>query len=229
MHKRINEKLFELYQQVTKQFLATHSLPKNCVGPFFISCPKNYADLPTKWMYIGQETKGWLRLSRHSGVRELMCEYEKFNLAKDYRGASSPFWNFGHALDSRLNPSGPARSFIWDNTARIGYKGVAGKVSDEHLEFWSKCSLLANEVMLLSPDLILFVTGPKYDHLLEIEFPGIKLGSLSLNQPVCRLSHPALPALSFRSYHPAFLRRKHKEQQVADHVVKAVETHRARK
>jgi hypothetical protein len=186
-------------------------------------------------MYVGQETLGWMRLSRQNDARALMSEYSKFNLAAEYkRSARSPFWTFGHALDKRLNGAGPSRSFIWDNIARIGYKkdedgGKNGRVDYEHLEFWSKSKLLAKEIKLLSPDLVLFVTGPRYDDLLEVEFPEIKFKSLSLDRPVCRLCHPALPPLSFRSYHPAFLRRVHKEHEVADHIVKAVKTHHAGK
>ncbi len=228
MQKTINEKLLALYQRTAKGFLATSSLPKAYAGPFLINCPDGYAGLPIKWMYIGQETKGkWSTLRKDSDAAKLMDLHARFNLAETYPRRGAPFWTFGHKLDSRLNPSGPGRSFIWDNIARVGYTDseMRGRVPDKYLEFWSKSRLLAKEIEILSPDLVVFVTG-KYDDLIQNEFPGIKLKPLSANEPVCRLDHRGLPPLSFRSYHPNFLQRNKLKRRVEDYIVGAVEAHR---
>jgi hypothetical protein len=132
----------------------------------------------------------------------------------------TPFWSFGYALDKKLNPDGPGRSFIWSNISRIGKAGKAGRVPNEELSFWCEHRLLAAEVKLLSPKLVVFVTGPKYDELLKREFPGIELPLLSLSKPISELSHPELPDLTFRSYHPAYMRRKRREEYVIDFVVR---------
>jgi hypothetical protein len=67
--------------------------------------------------------------------------------------------------------------------------------------------------------LVMFVTGPHYDDLLAAEFDDIELCELSVEEPVSQLYHPDLPFLSFRSYHPAFLRRRGTWQRVMEFVV----------
>lgn len=224
MRKSVNDKLTTLYHRATKTFLSTSSLPAAYAGPFLISPPEGYLELRTKWMYIGQETKGnWSSLRYQDDVSKLMNLYADFNLAKTYPGRRSPFWTFGHSLDIRLNPSGPEHSFIWDNLARVGYSDPKkrGRVPEKQLEFWSEYKILSKEIRVLSPDLVLFVTG-RYDDLIEKEFPGIELDPLLPEHPICRLHHPALPTLSFRSYHPKFLQMKKLKSKVVDYILQAV-------
>lgn len=218
MSQQVNRLLQDFYQQVVTEFCRTSQIPEGLVGPFLISRPNNYSDLAIRWMYVGQETLGWTTLTTPADVEQLMKDHADFNLAKGYSGAGSPFWSFAHTLDSELNSQGPARSFIWSNIARIGWAKDPGRVPDEYLDFWSRHRLLAKEVQLLVPQLVLFVTGPDYDDLLKREFPGIDLPMLSFAEPISRTSHPELPALSFTSYHPAFLRRHGLEKSVRDFV-----------
>ena len=214
MLKVINPRLKDFYDGLVAEFCSTSRISKDFVGPFLVSTPVGYSTLAMRWMYVGQEPFGWGTASTPADVEQLMKDHETFNLAKDYSGAGSPFWTFGHSLDHEINPRGPARSFIWSNIARIGWAEKPGRVPDEHLAFWSNNRLLATEVRLLTPQLVVFVTGPHYDDLLRAEFPGIDLPSLSLAEPIAQISHPELPVLSFRSYHPAFLRRHGLEKMV---------------
>ncbi len=218
----INEQLKAKYQDVVTEFLSDSTIEERYVGPFVLSCPKGYAELAVPWMYVGQETFGWKRLVAANDVEAMMQEHVGFNLAQNYRGAGSPFWSFAHALDRKLNPNGPARSFLWSNLARIGKAEEAGRVPDESLKFWSGQRLLAAEIKLLCPKMVLFATGPDYDDLLTKEFPGIRLKGLSHEEPVSAISHPDLPALSFRSYHPTFLRRDKLEESVRTVITRKV-------
>jgi hypothetical protein len=170
-------------------------------------------------MYVGQEPCGWKRLKGPAEVVDLMELHASF-MKDPGKLVRTPFWSFGYALDTELNPDGPKRSFIWSNISRIGKAGKAGRVYNDELDFWSKHRLLAAEVKLLSPKVVVFVTGPNYDDLLEREFPGIELPRLSLSRPIAKLSHQELPDLTFRSYHPAYLRRKQRKQCVIDFVVR---------
>ena len=175
-------------------------------------------------MYVGQETNGWATLQTPDDVRSLMDFHKEFNLAKDYPRKGAPFWSFAHRLDSRMNPQGPERSFIWSNIARLGFANNAGRVSQSDLEFWSGKRLLATEIKVLSPRAVIFATGPRYDDLVRAEFDGIDLPEISKDKPIARIAHVDLPSLSFRMYHPAFLRRNKLEELVTDIIVKAVST-----
>ncbi len=215
----INESLAAFYERIAREFLAVSAIPEEYAGPFLVSCPKGYTKLSAKWVYVGQETFGWDRLSSVNDVQELMTCHAKFNLAENYHGRASPFWAFAHELDRKLNPDGPRRSFLWSNIARIGKADAAGRVADELLDFWKRKKLLATEIGLASPMLVMFVTGPHYDDLLAAEFDDIEISKLSVEEPVSQLCHPDLPVLSFRSYHPKFLRLRGTWQRVMDFVV----------
>jgi hypothetical protein len=214
----INEQLKAKYQAVVTEFLSDSTIEERYVGPFVLSCPKGYAELAVPWMYVGQETFGWKRLVVANDVEAMMQEHQGFNLAQHYSGAGSPFWSFAHALDRKLNPNGPERSFLWSNLARIGKAEEAGRVPEEPLKFWSRQRLLAAEINLLRPKMVLFATGPDYDDLLTKEFPAIKLKNLSHEEPVSAISHPDLPILSFRTFHPTTLRTKKLEDSVRAYI-----------
>jgi hypothetical protein len=218
MNDQINRELRGFYDQVATEFLQTSRVADGYVGPFLVSCPKGYAELAIPWMYVGQEPFDWARLDTADGVAQLMDCHAKFNLAETYSGRGGPFWSFGYALDRKLNPAGPERSFIYSNLARIGKDDQPGRAPEELLEFWSRRRMLAAEVKLLSPRLVMLVTGPDYGDLLKKEFPGIDLPDLSVTSPVSQISHSELPALSFRSYHPKFLRLNGLEQAVLEFV-----------
>ncbi len=216
---RINQELCSFYTAVIREFLERNQVPNEYVGPFLVACPPGYVHLQYKWMYVGQETCGWDTVRAIEDVSAIMEMHADFNLAEHYSGAGGPFWSFGHALDLRLNPKSPRRSFIWSNLARIGKVNDEGRVPNLYLSFWSDRRLLAKEIELAAPDLVLFVTGPRYDDLLRLEFPSVELPDLSLATPVQQISHPDLPRCSFRSYHPKYLRLNGLEQAVMDLVV----------
>ena len=86
--------------------------------------------------------------------------------------------------------------------------------------------LLEREIAILAPDVVVFFTGPSYNGLLAATFPEAMLeaGSLSRAKPVSRVIHPALPAKTFRTYHPNYLQRAGLHRSVLGHIVsKAVE------
>ena len=59
----INCDLAVFYEKLARTFLSSSRLPRQYVGPFLLSCPRGYEKLTTKWVYVGQETLGWGRLS----------------------------------------------------------------------------------------------------------------------------------------------------------------------
>lgn len=220
---RINRELEEFYRRVAVEFFRDSTVPAGLVGPFLISCPDGYSRLKIPWILVGQETCGWVRIESPAEVSSLMSTHAGF--CRNNPWAGTPFWSFGYTLDRKLNPDGPSRNFVWSNISRIGFAGRAGRVPNPALDFWSEKRLLASEAKLLSPKLVLFVTGRRYDDLLGREFPGIKLPALSLDRPIARVSHPGLPDLTFKSYHPAYLRRKRRERDVLDFVVRRVQNY----
>jgi len=216
----VNRRLRQLYKQAATDFFRNSRLQSQYVGPFLTSCPDGYSELRIPWMYVGQETCGWQRMRAASEVPDLMSTHTGFCSSNPRAG--TPFWSFAYALDRRINPGGPTRSFIWSNLSRIGKADSAGRVPNSVLEFWTKRRLLASEVTIFKPKFLLLVTGPAYDDLLTEEFPGISLSPLSPHSPVSEIRHTDLPELSFRAYHPAYLRRRDSERKVVEFLARKI-------
>jgi hypothetical protein len=68
--------------------------------------------------------------------------------------------------------------------------------------------LLSAQVTILRPDAVVFLTGPAYDGILNINFPGAVQATVSALdiRTLCKVSHQDLPRKTFRTYHPKYLR-----------------------
>jgi hypothetical protein len=69
-------------------------------------------------------------------------------------------------------------------------------------------NVLPTELEILAPDAVVFFIGPKYELRLNRMFPGIKYEHLRnwKSELLYRCTHPGLPANSFWTYHPKWLR-----------------------
>lgn len=72
---------------------------------------------------------------------------------------------------------------------------------------------LRQEVMIIKPTAVVFLTGPYYDEILKHEFPGVEFQKVTDNRDVrqfAKVIHSDLPDKSFRTYHPGYLARSRK-------------------
>lgn len=194
----MNVELARRYETVLPQLLAA---PGDVSRPLLMHVPPGYEANSRKLMIVGQETKGWGTKGVQISVAELMGEYAGFNFGEKYR--RSPFWVASHALHRALNPDAPARSFLWSNLVKVDQN--ERRPSPEIEEWVARLGLLAMEIKVTRPDVVVFFTGPRYDARLEATFPGLRFEETG--PKISRVIHPELPERSFRTYHPGYLRR----------------------
>ncbi len=187
---------------------------EDMAGPFLMSPSAEYALQPHPLLIIGQETGGW-----HYHLDELdkqMNAYETFNVGEQYY--ASPFWNVTRKVEAALGNK--PYTCAWTNLSKYD-------LNDGHAygEFEAAISsvddILLGEINIIKPKVCVFFTGPSMDtrlskvfrQLLFQEIPGFE------KREFAKLSHPALPEWTFRSYHPKYLRMQGKEEAFIDFIM----------
>jgi len=147
-------------------------------------------------------------LSFDSSVDALIELYEEFAFAKTYRYRGSPYWKaFREMHDWNIG------EMLWSNLSVDFDSGDPKKRSillspDRDAVLSTQADLLRGTMSLTKPDVVVFVTGPSYDGIIERFFPEVSFDFVTENGSVKRLSHNELPNLSFRTYHPGALQRR---------------------
>lgn len=175
-----------------------------------------------KLFAIGQETKGWGdqywgAASWHNNdaalISEMIKVYNSFHLGSS--GYSSPFWRAVRQLQGLLNPSSPQDGFVWSNLVKIDQDG--GRPEKRISEVVCRSfPVLPLEIEIVSPDVVVFFSGHRYDDVLMQTFAGAQLDAIPGYDvmELCRVIHTGLPEKSFRTYHPHYLSRRRTLPQI---------------
>lgn len=178
---------------------------------FVVNVTNSYLKARKKLMVVGQETCGWFGSfeaeSELEKIAWLQRGYAEFNFGCSYR--STPFWRTVHRLREAINPNSPNDCIVWSNINCVDKKrsraeDIEGLLGD--------IGLLREEIRILEPEILIFLSGPNYDRLIEKQFPEMFMencGEFPV-RALARLVHPQLPRLTFRTYHPAYLQRSKK-------------------
>lgn len=224
LYKEYLEKLLQDKEIVEKINSCTFSSPLflNTNVPNGMLKEKKY-----KILFIGQQTKGWDSNFKNSDlelnnipefINELKKLYYNFNYGKrlDRKHYNGYLWQFQRKLLNTINNfSNSEFGLIWTNILRFDEHG--GKIKDKRdIEkiSYNKNYILRKEIEILKPDVVVFVTGPSYDSILNETFDDLKF------IPVAEVSNDSkrfsileskyLPIMSFRTYHPrALYQNKH--------------------
>jgi len=204
--------------------------------PLFVAPPTEWSSSRHKLLVVGQETFGWdfpkgeigsdedvwtLKecLDIPGAIEALGAAYEKFDLGHQFESLSrAPFWNAHRYLAERLE-DGEYRAVLWTNLARCD----ASPINDERASVWTNFSyenldllcawqkeFAVTEIADSEAKAVIFFTGPNYDYLLERTFRDVQYfpvaGNHESERVLARIESPDLPAASFRTYHPKYLR-----------------------
>lgn len=200
----MKDQLFKIYTGRHSDFKTVKATYPNISveGPLLVSPNDKYNKQQIPFLVVGQETHGWA--SNVDDINEQMVVYEKFNVATIYR---STFWNVIRKIESILRSE--PYSCAWTNISKFDING--GRAFGMHAETISTLdNIILDEIRILNPKLCMFFTGPAFDQRILKLFPGLimePVEGFSLRQ-LCRLKHINLPHMTFRSYHPNYLRRK---------------------
>ena len=83
-------------------------------------------------------------------------------------------------------------------------------------------NILEEEIKIINPDIVLFLTGPYYDYYIEKQLKGVEFKTVENYgiRQFARVEHEALPKNSFRIYHPVYLRRRSLENNYLEKLKK---------
>jgi hypothetical protein len=209
----LNNQLRDLYNRHWESLAASlGSLPVKDLGisnPLLMEVAPEYEKTSRKLLIVGQQTSGWegtfAEPPQVDPVGALMAAYGGFELGKWYR--PTPFWQASYVVQMSLNPSGHGFSFAWTNLVKVDQEAIRPRPDIEDLVA-ERFPVVADEIRILSPDVVIFFTGPYYDERLKKTFPDATMTPVDggINH-VAQVRHDALPSHSFRTYHPGYLAR----------------------
>ena len=200
----MKNELLSLYTSRQKNYKkVAETFPEDdLAGPLLMSPNPEYYTSPNKLLIIGQETKGW---SYHiDDIEKQMKTYEDFNVGIEYY--SSPFWNMTRKVEKALGNE--PHTCAWTNISKFDVNSGRG-YGEHELAIATLDDLLIIEINILQPKVCIFFTGPSFDERIKNIFPAIEFSNVSghSSRQLSQLKHPNLPNLTFRSYHPNYLRR----------------------
>ncbi len=187
-------------------------------APLLMHVFKEYESMSRKVLFVGQETHGWDQMSKKLNVETLQKQYTDFNLGKSanygdgkpLRYLRSPFWNFSRSLFYTLNISGndvsrKTNGFLWTNISKFD-AGTTTPNLELQQQNIAGFELLKQEIAVIKPDIVVFLTGTKYDNWIDHLFHPQKEIVIE-NNFLWRLSDSDqfLPELTFQTQHPRTL------------------------
>ncbi|WP_416877780.1 hypothetical protein [Litorimonas sp.] len=201
-------------------------------GPFIAEPSDAFLNASPKILYVGQEAFGWSPLSSFKGKESLVNlrnHYNNFDYGVDY--SRSPFWNFHRKIIKRFNLC--YQSVLWTNLSKFSMSKTKHSASILRSPYVQEIisyqqGLLTQEVIENNINIILFITGPNYDWIIQQEFPDAKFIKTSNNFPCRQLAQVVLPEhsniVALRTYHPKYLRLKNLEDTIISEIYKSVQS-----
>lgn len=211
--------LKEVYEKYWDGYLThirnNHNI--QAANPFLIVTPQDYYEKKKRVMICGQETQGWGNefdnCPENATMDAILHIYAGF---VNNGGYNSPYWQFINFLKNAC----PDVSFVCNNIVKIDKKygpGCDDTINDLALKYFP---VIPEELKILKPDIILFLTGPKYDWRIRQtldEFKTKQVGSIKKFEEII-FDDNSLPK-AFRCYHPRYLRVCGQENLVRSFIV----------
>ena len=173
-----------------------------------------YPRYPNAWRFLDVNSFRDF-LANPDSIEALCWGYQEFQFAAyqplNRRG---PFWQAFREVREW-----PGAGMMWGNISRMDYAPANQNQSFSILTpaaqslreavVAQQARLVAAELAILKPHVCLFFTGPNYDDFIRSVWPRSEFLACNEQPPreLARVADAALPAASFRTYHPNFLRR----------------------
>jgi len=228
----INKKLKTLYSSKWEDLIKNID-NSNAAHPLLIKVNEEYVNADIRVMIIGQETDKWNGLfeDKKKTIDYLMNDYYNYfyenvdhdiNLEKRIKKKNKrPFWNRKNFkfYEEELKKIFKDKkvSFLWNNVSKIGKQGrgkPTTKIKEIENEYFK--DIVKEEIKILKPDIIIFVTGNRY---IPIEHEPVKKIKF---EPVAKIKFKKFKdILAFRTYHPN-ARIKNGKKDLKQEIVKQI-------
>ena len=221
--KSINEQLSELY--ASKREALSEALPKSVEGAphphptnpllLYVGDEEAWQSAHLRVMIFGQETNSWEGYySPDKSIAHLCGMYNRFFNKGGCWEYGGYFWNGIARLQKMLGRKFSQKKieYLWNNIVKVGKADEKGRPPEciYGLER-SFFRVIPDELGILKPNILIFLTGHGYDNLIRENFGKVSRAAIPpfKEKQLARLSMPATPTVeaAFRTYHPGFLWR----------------------
>lgn len=201
---------------------------KQLNGPFLLATNDVYESAIPRIIIVGQENNGWIEHYDYRAwfnsmtVDETVAAYRRFDVASYPYGSFSRY--FAMFRDELLEPAwkGNPKAVLWGNLFKLNHQGsqsIYSPLLEPMLRL--QAGVIEEEITALQPDVVLFLTGPRYDDVLRRSFPDAEFQAIDGHptNEIAKVVAANLPKQSFRTYHPGYLNRIRRKKP---HCVEAI-------
>ncbi|WP_302368367.1 hypothetical protein [Brachyspira aalborgi] len=186
--------------------------------------PYNYNKMKYKILIVGQENNGY---GYETEPKKSMLFTLDFQNGRYYDNA--PFFSFPYSFCASINDCDnekySKKSYLaWVNLKEFSFETSSKKPLNEKAQniIDNEYNILEEEIKIINPDIVLFLTGPNYDYYIKAQLNGVEFKTVENYQigQFARVEHKSLPKNSFRIYHPVYLRRRSLENNYLEKLKK---------
>ena len=233
-----NQELLKLYNSKNEVIKEIEELNKELkcgkLALLLPSVPQNYQKSKYKIMVIGQELNGGYGIRSEPRITMLdNLRGQSFDSCKQRCFFSFPA-ELCHAVNEiggKLNIKEIRSYFVWAEIKKFSYhkktnsknKAPRTQLNKEVQNLIdAKFNILEDEIRIINPNIVLFLTGHRYDNYIKAQLDGVDFKAVKgyKEKQFARVEHEALPKNSFRIYHPSYLRRSGLENQYLERLKK---------
>jgi len=215
----MNDQLFQLYSSKWPALRSAFNtiydderLGNKPTNPLliFIDKEEEYRKADIRILICGQETNGWFE-NGNGDIGSVMNCYNEFFCGGKCWSYGGQFWNGFSRFRTLFENRYPGKKirYVWNNIVKIGKAEDKGMPPSYIYEIERNYfSVFKEELEILKPDLVLFLTGPHYDKILTDTFGELRFECLPTfsERALSKLNLPG-SELAFRTYHPNYLWR----------------------
>jgi hypothetical protein len=219
----LNKQLHELYSSkwiglcnAFKPILDGNHFEIKPTNPLLIHIEKEdeFRSSDIKVMICGQEANSWYGEFNNS-MEPLQSYYNGFFNRGDCWSYGDQFWNGFRKFWTMLENRFPDKkiNYIWNNIVKIGKSNDKGFPPEYIYEIERNYfSILKDEIKIIKPNIILFLTGPNYDRVITDVFGHLQYNAIPpFSERSLSLIELKEVDFTFRTYHPNFLWRNNIE------------------
>lgn len=218
MQSRLNEiyhrilSFEQVYGILGKNALIDEMLQK-IDGPFLIKIDEQYENAKPRVVFVGQENNGWIGIYKEFlekfNLEYALAHYERFDFENTYWGNFfCCMKNIRESIFGKDDHTGERRSILWSNLFKFNqWNNPQMNWSDYREKVLElQGNIFQQEIEILQPDAIIFVTGPYYDDIITRFYSDtnfIEVDKFS-TRSIARLNSKNLPYQTYRTYHPEY-------------------------
>lgn len=193
------------------------------------SCvPHSYEckEMHQKILVVGQETNGW---EFNESVKDSMLFTLYFLYSAQHNGKLSftfPFEFCKSVNNYNYDENYRKTYFAWVSLRKFAYNEKHAYPLGREIQniVDNEFNILEEEIRIIKPDIVLFLTGPNYDDYIKTQLGGVKFYELENSgykkRRFARVEHEVLPEKSFRIYRPEYLNRVHLKNEYLERLKK---------